>query len=623
LISLVVIVGLLLTVLTGIPVARQVSKHHPRGLFVLFFTELWERFSFYGMRTLLILYLTQHFLFDDAFAAQTFGAFTTLAYMLPLLGGYLADRYLGARRAVAFGAVLLVAGHLVMAIEGPPAQQMLEVGGQRLEVRSMETAGERHLSVRVERQDYPLRSAGNGDLVIDGLQDHAELGGGALAKDRYRLSVAHRDPLYVGLLFTALSLIALGVGFLKGNVSTLVGALYPAGDTRREAGFTLYYFGINLGSFWAAVLCGYLGLRYGWNWGFGLAAAGMAAGLIAFVFGRRHLQGEGEAPVAARIDEQLGAGLRRKHVVYGASLLVVPIVAALMQRNEIVGGVLLFASLGSVAYVLYVMFTRHSNAERLRMFLALALVGGSVIFWTLFLQGGTSLNLFADRNTDLTILHSPLSFGFSGREVFVGTSAMLDAAGGAAGRIWIDSELTSAQVQSFNVAFVLVFAPVFAALWSWLRRRGLDVSSVTKFSLGLVQVGLGFLVIVWSQQFADSAFRLPLLVLGVTYLLHTTGELFVSPVGLSELTRLSPPTLVSTMMAIWLLSSSAAQFVGSVIASFAATATVGGQVLDPEQALRSSLTVFNWVGWIGVGAGVLFLALAPLARAVSRTDAHR
>jgi POT family proton-dependent oligopeptide transporter len=247
-----------------------------------------------------------------------------------------------------------------------------------------------------------------------------------------------------------------------------------------------------------------------------------------------------------------------------------------------------------------------------------------VVFWTLFLQGGTSLNLFADRNTDLTVLDSPIIFSLFGRQIFVGSASMLAAAPAVIGRIWIDAGITSAQVQSFNVAFVLIFAPLLAGLWGFLKRRGLDPSPVIKFALGLMQVGLGFLVIVWSQGYADASFRLPLLVLGITYLLHTTGELFVSPVGLSELTRLSPPALVSTMMAIWLLSSSAAQYIGSVIASFAATETVGGQVLNAEHALRSSLAVFEWVGWVGVGAGVLFLALRPLCRAEanSRPDAQ-
>ncbi len=248
------------------------------------------------------------------------------------------------------------------------------------------------------------------------------------------------------------------------------------------------------------------------------------------------------------------------------------------------------------------------------MYLALLLVAGAVVFWTLFLQAGTSLNLFADRNTDLTLTHSAAVFHWFGREIFIGPRALLDAAPAAANRIWIDVGITAAQVQSFNVAFVLILAPLMAWLWTFLARRGLDPSPLTKFGLGLLQVGAGFLLIVASQGLADSNFRLPLLVLGFTYLLHTTGELFVSPIGLSELTRLSPPILFSTMMAIWLLASSAAQYIGALIASVAATETIGGQALNAAGSLAGSLQVFKTVGWVGVGAGVVFLLLNPLVR---------
>ena len=611
--SAIVIVGALLTIATGVPVAIQVGKHHPRGLFILFFAELWERFSFYGMRTLLIFYLTQHFLFDDSFSSRTFGSFTTLAYLLPLLGGFVADRYLGARRSVAFGAVLLVAGHSLMAIEGPATRQFLSVEGRRFEVQAVHGGDAHPLGVRVDGQIYRIGEARNGDLEISGLPAGAPLAG-VVPRGRFSLDAEARDPLYVNLLFVALSLIALGVGFLKGNISCLVGRLYPDGDVRRDAGFTLYYFGINLGSFWAALLCGYLGLTYGWGWGFGLAAAGMLVGLVVFVLGRSLLQGEGEPPSLPQLKERVLGVLTREHLVYLGSLLSIGVIVGLMQHNELVGWTLLVASGAVLSYVARVVYMLHSQAERERMYLALFLTAGAVVFWTLFLQAGTSLNLFADRNTDLALIDTPVVFDLFGRQLFLGTQAMLALAPSAANRLWIDVSLTAAQVQSFNVAFVLIFAPLFAGLWTFLARRGIDPSAVTKFGLGLLQVGVGFLVIVASQNLADSGFRLPLLVLAITYLLHTTGELFVSPVGLSELTRLSPPILVSTMMAIWLLASSAAQYIGALIASLAATETMGGQALNAANSLASSLAVFRSVGWVGVIAGVVFLALNPIVR---------
>ena len=609
----IVIIGVVLTFATGIPVAIQLGRQHPHGLFILFFVEMWERFSFYGMRTLLIFYLTQHFLFGDAFSSRTFGSFTTLAYLLPLLGGFLADRYIGARRAVTFGAILLVAGHSLMAVEGAPARQILAFDGTRAEVQSTRRGEEHSLAVLLDGQSYGISQTDQGDLQIHGLPSTSTLPA-LLPKGQFTLEVAARDSVYVNLLFVALSLIALGVGFLKGNISCLVGLLYPPGDKRRDAGFTLYYFGINLGSFWAALICGYLGLTYGWGWGFGLAAAGMLAGLIVFLLGRRLLQGEGEAPDLAQLKRPVFHRLDREHLVYLGSVLGIAVIFALMQRSGMVGWVLLAASVVVLAYVARVMYKYHSQIERERMYLALLLVAAAVVFWTLFLQAGTSLNLFADRNTDLAIIHTPMVFDLFGRQVFLGTPAMLAASPAVANLLWIDVTLTAAQVQSFNVAFVLILAPLFAALWTWLGRRGLDVGPMVKFALGLLQVGIGFLVIVASQNFADASFRLPLLVLAIAYLLHTTGEMFVSPVGLSELTRLSPPMLVSTMMAIWLLASSAAQYIGGLIASYAATETLGGYALNAKSSLVSSLAVFHTVGWIGVIAGVICLALNPFVR---------
>jgi POT family proton-dependent oligopeptide transporter len=236
------------------------------------------------------------------------------------------------------------------------------------------------------------------------------------------------------------------------------------------------------------------------------------------------------------------------------------------------------------------------------------------VFFTLFEQAGTSLNLFADRNTNLALIGHPFTMSVLGHPLFFGTRAMYHAANLPAGAWWIDMSFDAAQTQSFNAGFILLFAPIFAAVWSALGQRGRDPNPMTKFGLGLLQVGLGFLVIVWSQRFADASFKLPLLVLAFTYLLHTTGELCLSPVGLSQITKLSPAILVSTMMAVWFLASSWAQYIGGFVAKLAGTETVGGQVLDPAAALRTSIDVFQKIGWIGVGFGVLFLALAPLIK---------
>ncbi|HEY5072719.1 MAG TPA: oligopeptide:H+ symporter [Caulobacteraceae bacterium] len=622
--SIVVIVGVLVTVLTGIPVLIQLLRDHPRGLFILFFAEMWERFSYYGMRGLLVFYLTQQFLFDDKFASSQYGSYATLVYLLPLIGGVVADRYLGARKAVAFGALLLVAGHLTMAIESPPAHQALAYRGARYAFEVSGRGDERQAKLIVAGRGYGFATTADGAFHIQGLAPGAVLPN-VLPKGSYELPVQSRSPLFVDVLYLALSLIIMGVGFLKANISSIVGQLYAQGDPRRDPGFTLYYYGVNLGAFWAAILCGYLGQNYGWKFGFGLAGVGMLAGYATFMAGRRLLEGRGEPPDPERLARPLIGPVNLEWLIYAAGLVGLGAVWILVQHNRVVGGALAIGSLAAVAYVGRFMIRRCGKVERERLFLALVLISGSVVFFTLFEQAATSLNLFAERNTQLALTHRPLVVEILGRRVFFAARSMLPAM--PAGSLWVDMGFDAAQTQSFNAGFILILAPFFAALWGWLGRRGRDPNPVLKFGLGLVQVGLGFLVIVWSQGLADAHFRLPLLVLGFTYLLHTTGELCLSPVGLSEITKLSPPILVSTLMAVWFLSVSWAEYIGAAIAALTGAKTAGGQVLDPAAALHTSLHMFGVIGWVGIAFGVAFLILAPFikgwAHGVNDPAGHR
>jgi POT family proton-dependent oligopeptide transporter len=624
--SIVVYIGVIITFATGIPVVLQLVKGHPRGLFILFFAEMWERFSYYGMRGLLVFFLTKHFLFDDDFANTQYGSYTSLVYLLPLIGGILADRYLGTRKAIAFGALLLVFGHLTMAVEGKPAQQILTYPACAAAdtackpvVYNFKTEGvgsARKVSLLVDGKPYDFASNKDGGFDIKGLAPGGALPA-TLAKDSYKLSVVGREPLYVNIFFLALALIVMGVGFLKANISSIVGQLYPKGDPRRDSGFTLYYYGINLGAFWAAILCGYLGENFGWSYGFGAAGIGMLLGFLVFAVGKPLLEGHGEPPNPELLARPVVGPLNREHIIYALGLLGIGAVWVLVQHNNAVGIGLGISSVAVLAYVGYFMVTKCTSQERGRLLLALFLVAGSVVFWTLFEQAGTSLNLFADRNTNLDLISKPITLNLLGHPLFLGTREMWEASGAAPGTWWVDMGFSAAQTQSFNAGFILIFAPVFAAIWAYLGRRGRDPNPVTKFGLGLLQVGLGFLVIVASQGLADTSFRLPLLVLGVVYLLHTTGELCLSPVGLSQITKLAPPVLVSTMMAIWFLSSSWAQFVGAKIAALTASETVGGQVLDPGAALHSSVQVFLTIGLVGIGCGVLFLVAAPFLKHLS------
>jgi POT family proton-dependent oligopeptide transporter len=569
--NIVLIIGVLITLVTGIPVLLQLLKKHPRGLIILFFAEMWERFSYYGMRSILIFYLTQHLLFDDETANLQYGSYTSLVYLLPLLGGLIADRWLGTRKAVAFGALLLVAGHLTMAVEGSPAQQTLTYAGQAYPVVAEGRMEARQVHLMVEGKPYAFTASETG-LKVEGLPAASPLPTD-LPEGSYKMD-SRADPFGKAAFYAAVSLIIMGVGFLKPNISTIVGELYAKDDPRRDAGFTLYYYGINLGAFWASVLCGLLGVSFGWWAGFGLAGVGMLAGLLVFMLGKKHLEGKGEPPNPERLKAKVFGPLSREHLIYIGGVLGAIPVWQLVQRNDLVGGALILSTIASFAYIAWVVaFACKTWVERQRMMLAVVLILGAVVFFTLFEQAGTSLNLFAARNVAL-----------------VGVSA--------------------AQTQAFNAGYILLLAPVFAAMWAWLAARKRDPNPTLKFGLGLIQVGLGFLVVVWGAAFADDQFRLPMIFLALLYLLHTTGELFLSPVGLSEVTKLSITKVVSFMMAVWFLSSSVAQYLGGIIAGMAGTHTVGGQVLDPGAALASSVKVFNQLGWWGVGIGAGFIVLS-------------
>lgn len=623
--NIVIVLGILVTLATGIPVFMQMRKH-PRGLPILFFAEMWERFSYYGMRGILIFYLTQHFLFEDKQASALYGSYTSLVYLLPLIGGILADRFIGTRKAIAFGALLLVAGHLTMAVEGKPATQALNFAGSSYELVVEGRGDAREVKVKVGDGAYAFKPAEGGALAIEGLPAGAPIPS-VLPKGQYEVKVTERSKTYENIFYLAVALIIMGVGFLKPNISTIVGQLYPQGDPRRDPGFTLYYYGINLGAFWASVLCGYLGQTVGWWAGFGLAGVGMLAGYIVFVLGKPLLEGHGEPPNPEAIKKPLLGPINTEGVIYLGGLAGVAVVWFLVQSTALVGTALIASILLSLAFIGYFMIAKCNKVQRERMGLAMVLIFGAVIFFTLFEQAGTSLNLFADRNVDLSLIGQPFTVDFLGQSFFFGTYKDVMAAGVPDNVRWIDMGITAAQTQSFNAGFILIFAPVFAAMWLWLGRHNRDPNPTMKFGLGLLQVGLGFLVVVWGAGMADSAFRLPLMMLGLLYLLHTTGELFLSPVGLSEITKLSVASVVSFMMAVWFLSSSIAQFVGGWIAGLAGTETVGGQVLDPGAALATSLDVFNKLGLVGVGVGVFFVlisfAIKHWAHGVNDASTHQ
>ena len=590
---------------------RKTFLGHPRGLVILCLTEMWERFSYYGMRALLVLYLTQHFLFGPAEAQGIYAAYAALVYLMPVIGGMIADKYLGSRKAVIIGAVLLVAGHFTMAFEGTGGQEYLTVGDTEyaLEVEGRDTDrrifavnGDERTEVRITSEGVSTvgaepSAAIAADAVATGTAEaltgetpEAAAGAAAPAVEAtetagFPASVSsgeyslrtERDLSAEPILFLALSLIIVGVGFLKANISTVVGALYEENDPRRDGGFTIFYVGINLGSFLATAACSYLGIRYGWAYGFGLAGIGMLFGLLTFILGQSWLEGRGAPPVPLKGRSILGIPVAGFFWVAG--LVAVFPTWLLMQRHELIEAVLPWAA--GVIFLLVVGYTviKLHGAERSRMLVAQVLIFFSVLFWALFEQAGSSLTLFADQSTEMP------------------------------------SWFNAAQTQMFNPGIIVIGGPLMAALWVWLAKRNAEPSTPVKFSFGLMFVGLGFLVLMWAAaNMANSDFRVPLTFLFLTYLFHTIGELCLSPVGLSMITKLSVERVVGLMMGVWFLSSSVAHIAAGLIAKATATDTVAGVVTDRAEALSTYGSIFGTIGWVGVGVGVFLLLISPILK---------
>jgi POT family proton-dependent oligopeptide transporter len=564
---------------------------HPRQLAILFTSEMWERFGYYGMRALLILYLVEHFVFADRVANGLYGAFTSLVYLTPLIGGLIADQYLGSKKAVKFGAVLMSAGYLLLAFSGGEnAKPYVTINDQRYDV-AIEKVGEASTQYVVDGEArYRISGAPDGSILLEGAT-------GALPASvpaaNYKFD-ADRNPLNVLLLFMSLGLIIIGNGYFKPNISTIVGTLYPEGDSRRDAGFTIFYMGINLGSIISQFLAPLIAVTYGYQWGFALAGLGMLLAWGRFHFARKGLEGYGDPPAGAK---------NRDAIIVILSLAAVPVawfllnnametasVAREVAAAGVVGYILSQPLLGQVMFFVYVIamigiplwaIFSLKAVERDRMIVAVILTFFSVVFWTLFEQAGSSLTLFADRNTDRNI------------------GGYLMPAG---------------QVQIFNPLFIVLFAPIFSVMWAWLGKRGLEPSVPLKFAIGLLLVGLGFLVLVFGSQFADENYLVPLFWLALAYFIHSLGELCLSPVGLSMITKLSIAKLVGMMMGVWFLSSAMAQYVGGIVAQFASTETVGGEVLNAQVSLETYLGVFQTIGAWGMGSGVLLLVLWPFLK---------
>ena len=475
---------------------------HPKGLFVCFATEMWERFSYYGMRALLILYLTKHWEFSDAASYLIYGAYTSLVYIMPVFGGMLADQILGSKKAVTYGAILLVFGHLGMTVESNEQ-----------------------------------------------------------------------------IFYLSLALIVSGVGFLKPNISTMVGALYEEGDPRRDSGFTIFYMGINIGAFTATLLCGYLGEEIGWAWGFGAAGIGMLVGLIIFLWGQKYLEGLAEPPSEKFKEKKVG--ITFENWAYISGIVMVLTTWFLVQNSQLVGQLLGgFGFIFIGAWLIYALL-KCNPEERDRLIVVGILILFSLIFWALFEQAGSSLNILTDRGVDRVI------FGW---------------------------EVPASMFQSLNAGFIFTIAPLFALLWIALAKRNMEPSTPIKFSIGIVFVGLGFLALVYGMK-SSVGLQTGVVWIILIYLLHTLGELCLSPVGLSSVTKLSPQRIVGFMMGMWFFASAAGNYVAGLIARATSSESSGvsGEVYNLSQK-QSFIDVYTDVGLMAIGCGIILALITPLLK---------
>ena len=606
----------------------------PTGLFMLFFAEMWERFSYYGMRALLVLYIIKGFLSrSDGDAYAIYGAYAGMVYATPFIGGMLADKVLGSRRAVILGGVLMAAGHLLMTIES----------------------------------EIPF--------------------------------------------FGALALLIVGNGFFKPNISTIVGSLYPDGSPKKDAGFTIFYIGINLGAAAAPLICGYVGETYGWHYGFGLATIGMLVGLMVFVLpsgitriiilltavasglgmiytqldnsiyelgamgfvalflmaagvvaflaiGKGGLpEGAGE-PADPEAPHRKFAGVQAQHLVYIGAFLIVPVIAGLMLLDGQFGNLwtvpvleielrligiimLLVGGLGFGAIVWETIKATRMEAQR--MIVVMVLMFFSMLFWAFFEQAGSSINLFTDRNVDRVFETEIVDAGQVGKTITVDvtqelngrtmgdkTITMADIDGWREAKTaTVDwpvseddvgmgtkgSEVATSAFQAANPVYIMIFGLVFTALWTLMGRRGIEPSTPVKFALGIGQLAAGFGALWYGAGVCNEFGIVSMSWLMIAYLLITTGELCLSPVGLSMVTKLSPKRIVSMVMGAWFLATAFSNYLSAIIAQFTGVGHGGGGGSDVLPPPIETVGVYGEVfGIIAVTAGVsalIMLALSP------------
>ncbi|KFD38580.1 peptide MFS transporter [Schleiferia thermophila] len=448
-------------------------KIHPKALFALFMVELWERFSYYGMRAILVLYMTSElakggFAFDDAKAYGIYGAYGALVYLTPILGGFFADKIMGFRNAIIWGALLMAAG-------------------------------------------------------------------------QFTLFLNNQATFYIGL-----ALLVIGNGFFKPNISSMIGRFYPEGDPRRDGAFTIFYMGINIGAFLTPLTCGAIGEIEGWQYGFLTAGIGMVLGFLIFLWAQRKGWYENHGLRPEEPAKPIVKGIGNTVLPYLTTILLVPVAWVLILKNDVVDVMLAVLAIGILGYLLF-LAAKYDTVQKQRIWVIVLLLLFTTVFWTFFELAGSAMNLFTERNVNKTFLGMTFTTTF---------------------------------FQSVNPLFIMLFAPVFSWLWITLGKSGKEPAAPYKFAVGLSLLGLGFLVLTLGNT-AAKAGLVPAFFLIMLYLLHTLGELTLSPVGLSLVTKLSPAKIVGMLMGIWFLSSSIAHQAGKHIARFT-TVSEAKIISNPE-----------------------------------------
>lgn len=500
-------------VLVWVPlVVLSQRKTHPKALFTLFFAELWERFSFYGMRSFLVLYMTK-VLFDqieqgqaDARAYGIYGAFNALLYAAPVIGGMIADKMLGFRRTIVIGGIAMAAAQFILAFNA-----------------------------------WQLNSE--------------------------------------TLFFTGLGVLAVGNGFFKPNISSFLGTFYDKNDPRKDGAFTIFYMGINIGAFLSPLTCAFLAERYDWSLGFLAAGLGMVLGVVVFWKNMSMYEDKGNPPNPASLKDVIFAGMTKQSIVILGALISIPLFALLIDFEEVTDIILILSGIAVLGYILINALKDNNREDGQRMLVFLTLFFFHMIFWTLFEQAGGSLNILADRFVDR-------------------------------------GNVPAGQFQSLNALFIMLLAPVFSWIWLSLSKSGKEPRTPMKFFYGLVQIALGFWVMVIGAKSVmagvNSGALIPVIYLVIMYLLHTTGELSISPVGLSVVTKLAPAKMVGFVMGAWFLSIAFAHKIAAQLGKIIASP---GEGTDAATALGAFADVYmTWGVYVTLGAAAVLFFLSPILK---------